>query len=406
MLKSSLKIVRQVADFFDRNVNVVLVIAMVLIIIRFFWLNYDNWQSGSISNGQPGVKYWLDSDRYMDGADKLIDGEGFVGRENQYIGYMAVIALLKIVGADIAWIVIFQIIVALFAAWALYYSAKKFGKSRLAGLFAAGLFLCNPFIVQWHQYVLTESLYTSFVILFLWSLIRLTDKIMFKTVLISCLLLIITMLIRPNGWILLPVFIIFLISILNLSKKVKVFTAAGIFILFVVGVLSIGTMRTAVNITAPVKNMRDGVTVWQHHELYLDMPQEPELYNDNLNSGVKYISRHPFSVIKLGFVRAGYTLIHIRPFHSLKYKLRVLWLLLPVYLLAFIAIFKEKKNKITFVSLLIIAGHLLVVALTYAEHDSRFDIYILPVFYLLAAGGFSIVIKFLRTKIAELTALS
>lgn len=406
LLKSSLNIRRKIVAFFDRNSSVILVIAMALIVVRFFWLNYDNWQSGSISNGEPGVKYWLDSGRYIDGADKLIDRERFVGRENQYVGYLAVIALLKVVGADIVWVVIIQIIIALLAAVTLYFSALKFTKSRLAGLLASGLFLCNPFIVQWHQYVLTESLYTSFIILFLWSLIRLANKINIKNIFISVLLLIVTMSIRPNGWILLPVFIIFLIFVLNLKRKIKFFAAAGVFTLFIVSILSIGTMRNAVNITAPVKNLQDGVTVWQHHELYLDMPQNPELYNDNISSGAKYIFRHPFSVIKLGVVRAGYSLIHIRPYHSPKYKLRVLWLLVPVYLLSLVAIFSEQKNKITFASLLIIIGHLLIVALTYAEHDSRFDIYILPVFYLLAAAGFSTIIGCFRQKIVKLTSQS
>jgi hypothetical protein len=118
------------------------------------------------------------------------------------------------------------------------------------------------------------------------------------------------------------------------------------------------------------------------------MPQEPELKNDNLADGVKYILRHPFASIKLGVVRAGYTLIHIRPYHSFEYKLRVLFWVIPAYLLAIGGFLFFKKEKISLAALLIIAGHLLVVALSYAEHDSRFDIYILPIFYSLAGAGF------------------
>jgi Gpi18-like mannosyltransferase len=398
LYNSIVKIFGNAVIFYKRNETLIFFIVVALIFLRFIWLNVVNWQTGYISNGEPGLKYWLDSGRYISGAEKLISGGDFIDRENQYLGYMAVLAALKLTGLSLVWIVVIQILVAILAAAALFDSAIKFGVGKISALVAVALFLCNPFIVQWHQYVLTESLYTSFVILFLWSIIRIYYQTNSKNILLSAAILVFTLLLRPNGWILLPVFVIFLILCFKLNMRNKVLLAVGIFLAFFVGIVSIGTLSDAVKITAPAKNMQDGVTVWQHHELYLDMPKEPDLYSDNLQDGFRYCLRHPDSVLKLGITRAGYTLVHIRPYHSIKYKMRVLFWVLPAYLLAIFGIICKRKYKITYAALMVIIAHLLVVALTYAEHDSRFDIYILPVFYLLAAAGVESVISLLRNR--------
>lgn len=51
---------------------------------------------------------------------------------------------------------------------------------------------------------------------------------------------------------------------------------------------------------------------------------------------------------------------------------------LPAYLLTIIALVKFWRRKLIKLGFWFIATHLIVIALSYAEHDSRFDIYILP----------------------------
>ncbi len=374
--------------FFKKNEKLIIIITIGLVVLRFAWLNYINWQSGEISNGMPGIKFWLDTDRYIGGAEKIINGAAFEYRENQFIGYMSVIAVTKILNLPLGSVIIIQLITALLAALALFDSTKMLCGSKWAGIVAAALYLSNPFIVQWHQYILTESLYSSFVIFSFWSLARLVKNKKPLNYILSVLILICTIFLRPNGWILLPVFALFYFIISDLSRRIKFIMAAVAILVFLLGASSIRVFKSSIQITTPLENLQKGVTVWEHHELYLNMPQEPELKNDNLADGVKYILRHPFASIKLGVVRAGYTLIHIRPYHSFEYKLRVLFWVIPAYLLAIGGFLFFKKEKISLAALLIIAGHLLVVALSYAEHDSRFDIYILPIFYSLAGAGF------------------
>ena len=374
-------------DYVRKNKTYLLIIAFAIILIRFFWLIYINWQFGELSNGMSGIKLWLDSDRYLSGADSIINGEPLVGRQIQFIGYMLFIAAIKLLNLPIEYVAVFQVLIAIIAAYALYDLAKSLSNSKIAGFVAASLFLANPFIVSWHIYILTESLYTSFVILSFWSLSKVILIKKLKYYLLSVLILLITMFIRPNGWILFPIFLCVYIVSFNLKKLTQKLAIASVLLVFVGILASVSLFQKSIEITTPTQIMKKGVVVWGHDELNIKMPQDSVDYRTAWTSGFKYVLRHPLACIKLAAYRVGYTLIHIRPYHSVKYKLRVLFWIIPAYLLTIIGILKYRKKTITKVGIFIILGHLLVVALTYAEHDSRFDVYILPVFYLFAGLG-------------------
>jgi 4-amino-4-deoxy-L-arabinose transferase-like glycosyltransferase len=392
-------IVKQSIEFFKKHEKAILIVACGLVVLRFAWLNYINWHSGAISNGMPGIKYWLDTGRYIGGAEKIINGTAFEHRENQFLGYMLLISVTKILNLPLVSIVIIQVLTALLAAWALFDIGNKLANNKYAGFIAAALFLCNPFIVQWHQYILTESLYTSFVIFSFWSLANILKNKKPLNYVLSVAILISTMLLRPNGWILLPVFVIFYFITSGFERRTKLILAGITIMIFIITATSVSVFRNSIQITTPMQNLQNGVTVWNHPELAVKMPKEPNLNNDKLSDGIKYVARHPLSSLKLGAIRASYTLIHIRPYHSINYKIRVLMWIIPAYIFAIIGLFAHRKKQITLAGLLIIAGHLLVVALTYAEHDSRFDIYILSVFYIFAGAGIVSVLRKLHCLI-------
>lgn len=386
----------EIKQFLITHKKWVQLLVLIVIALRFVWLNAINLQSGEISNGLSGIKYWLDSDRYLLGAERVLSGDGLEGREFQFLGYILIIAFLKLFSLPDAAIVILQLGLAGFAAFALYDTVKSGSQSKLAGLFAVALFLCNPFIVKWHLYILTESVYTSMVILFLWRLVKMVKTPGIKNIIFASIILLITMFVRPNGWILIPVFLGFLIHTFSLNKYLKISLIALSFFAFVMTMGAVNTFRDSIQITTPVDNLQSGITVWGHPELNLEMPQSENLENDDWVGGLAYVIRYPLASIKLGFVRVGYTLMHIRPYHSIAYKLRVLFWILPAYLLSLFALKYIRRKPEVFAGLLIILAHLFVVAVSYAEHDSRFDIYILPIFYMLSAIGLSDLIARLK----------
>jgi len=87
---------------------------------RFFYLNYINWTSGALCTGEGGIQYGYDAWRYLDGADRVINHQAFIIGEEKYIGYSLLIAFVKILGLDLSFVLIMQLIFALLASLALY----------------------------------------------------------------------------------------------------------------------------------------------------------------------------------------------------------------------------------------------------------------------------------------------
>ncbi len=379
------KILKNIVAVFHANKRLIFILILAFSILRFFWLNYINWENGAISNGQPGVKIWLDSGRYIYGAEKLLSDIELEGREKQFFGYILFLTFFKFFNIPLEYVVAFQILFALIASFVIYTLVFQATTSKFGALFSAALFLNNPFIVQWHQYILTESLYTSLVVFCFWGFFKLYENFSFKNIAISLLIVLITLSVRPNGWILIPIFVWIFIN--RYFKKYSLMILFSIFLLLVITAALIPGLKNQIQITTPIENLQNGVTVWDHPELYINMPQYPDLDIADWTSGVKYIVKHPFASLKLGLTRVGYSLIHVRPYHSPKYQIRVLFWIIPAYFLFIVGLFFVRKKPIYKIGILIILSHLLIIFLTYAEHDSRFDIYILPVFYILSGVG-------------------
>lgn len=399
MNQKQAKTIKSILVWCESNRNLLLWSGVSLLLLWFLRLNYINWDTGALSNGLHGVKHWLDTDRYTGGAESIINGTPLVGRQIQFVGYMIVIAITKMLGLPIESVAIIQILTAVLAAFALFDATKTISSSTLAGFVASALFLANPFLVSWHMYVLTESLYTSFVIFSFWSLVKLYHNRKLKNYFVAIAILVPTMFIRPNGWILLPIFIGFIIITLSVSKKTKLFSALGAVVVFVLAMSFLPIFNKSIQITTPVENLQKGITVWGHDELSVEMPQDSDIERDNWVGGVKYIFKHPIPTIKLATLRVGYSLIHIRPYHSTKYQLRVLFWILPAYLLTLIAIWFYRKKREILIPIAVVLAHLFVIAVSYAEHDSRFDIYILPIFYCMAGWGFYKIISNVKNRL-------
>jgi len=368
-------------------------IFLIAIMFRFIYLNYMNWKYGYFTTGIPGIQYWLDSERYLLGAESILNGTSIIGRGNQYFGYMIFIALIKFIGLPLKFVIVFQIIISIIAAFTLFNLAKYITGNSISGYVAISLYILNPFINTWHTFILTESLYSSFVIFSCWAFYKALNSRSYKYIILFIIILLATIFIRPNGWIFLPIFIYFFIFYSKLKLKVKISSVIIIFFSFIILANSIPTLQKAINVTTPVELMKKGEVIWGHPELRIEMPTEEIKNQENWSQGYKYIIKHPFSCTKLAFLRIGNMFIQIRPHHSIIYKAHILLWIIPAYFLAFLGIIKYRKSMIIRIVLAVIVGHAFIVALTYATHESRFLIYILPIIYLLSGCGFVSVLQ-------------
>lgn len=375
------------------NKKIIKYIFLVAIMFRFIYLNYMNWKYGYFTTGIPGVQYWLDSERYLLGAESILNGTSIIGRGNQYFGYMIFIALIKFIGLPLEFVLIFQIIISIIAAFTLFNLAKYITGNSISGYVAISLYMLNPFINTWHTFILTESLYSSCVIFSCWAFYKVLKFRSYKYIIIFIIILLSTIFIRPNGWIFLPIFICFFIFYSKLKLKVKISSVIIIFFSFIILANSIPTLQKAINVTTPIELMKKGEVIWGHPELRTEMPKEEIKNQENWSQGYKYIIKHPFACSKLAFLRVGNMFIQVRSHHSTIYKAHILLWIIPAYFLAFLGIIKYRKSMIMRIFLAVIVGHAFIVALTYATHESRFLIYILPLIYLLSGCGFISVLQ-------------
>ena len=146
-----------------------------------------------------------DSGRYTSGADRWVSNEPLVGKQASYLGYILVLAGLRTWSLAYDWVMPVQLLFTAAAACAAFGLGRDVA-GRLAGFLAALWLVENPDIAIWNRYLLTDSLYISSLVITLWAWHR--AVIRWKPVLLvaAVMLLLWTMTIRPNGWILLPPF--------------------------------------------------------------------------------------------------------------------------------------------------------------------------------------------------------
>jgi 4-amino-4-deoxy-L-arabinose transferase-like glycosyltransferase len=394
--KTSVRKVPTWLDWVYRNKGICLGVIAALALIRFGYLIYYNWTCGN--TGTSGVQYYVDSYRYLDGANQLLKHQPFGHKQVEYSGYIALLAFVKWATLPLEVVIAIQVIMALVSSWFLYDMAKSITGSRAAGIIAFGLYLANPFIAVWHLYILTESLYTSFLIIVVWSIGRALQQGSYKFCLLAFSMVCITATIRPNGWILFPTIGCLLILKSKYKPLIKYTGTLAVITLFAVGVACFPPSNKVIQNVEKGVAMNDlltnGEVVWGHKELRLNMPQDSALQQANWTSSYMYILKHPFACTKLGAYRISSELLELnRLWYSTKYHILLLLWLWPAYLLAIIGAVRFKSSVNVKTALFIILGHLLIIALTYAEHEHRFLNYFLPLIYLLSACGISGVVN-------------
>jgi 4-amino-4-deoxy-L-arabinose transferase-like glycosyltransferase len=338
------------------------------------------------------VVYWItgvhrggDAKRYLDGATNLLAHLPLTGKQSSYIGYILVVALLKVLNVGTNTIVYIQILIASLAGLAVYELGRDLA-GKTVGLLAALFFIFNFDIVRWHTYLLTDSLYISFVIISTWS-IHLALKRGKWFYLMSLLAIIFTALIRPNGWLFLIIAPIYWLTQADLANWKK---GAGVFIILaciLAGVLFAPNLSKGVQAERPDQWLKEGVIIWGYDAWRFPMPVDATSDGGGLLSGIRYGLNHPVASIGLALGRVAVEVLHIRPFYSLVHNGIVLLLMIPIYILSIIGYFRTRSRPVTSLLAIVIICHLALVGLFFADWDGRFILYVFPLFCVLASVG-------------------
>jgi 4-amino-4-deoxy-L-arabinose transferase-like glycosyltransferase len=314
-----------------------------------------------------GVRRGVDTGRYEAAASDLLAGRLFRGPAGWvYLGYNGLLAIAEAVGAGQLGVIAFQFLAAACAAMALYDLGRDIG-GRWVGLLAAGFFVLDYDIARWHLYLLTDSAYLSLVVIATWAAHQAVGRSAGAYLAASAVALL-TALIRPNGWVMIPIVATYWIIRSAMRNAVKVAAAAALLIVCGVGVAAFAAVQFG-RAAPPPRVLGAGQVNVQRLPFARVMT-----IRDRLNP-----ARMPMRLLE--------ELGHLRREFSVRHKVFVVAMLTAVYPLAIYGFARSRGQPVARLMATVVACHLMVVTITFSDRDGRYLLYIFPFLVVFAARG-------------------
>lgn len=350
-----------------------LLLAGLLLLVNGFFLLRD------------GVRLGGDSPTYIRGAEYLLQGRLFAARPGLWLVYESVIALCQSVGIGLRGVVAVQLVVVAIAAWALHSLTRQLA-GDWAGFAATGLFVANPDLARFNAYILTDSLYTSLVIIAAWGIHR-AGEARGGWYPFAALILLIAALLRPNGWFLVPIAAVYWIVRAVPERRARSLALGALALALAVGIAALPALRSGVDFEHPSSYLQRGDIVSEYTGLLLPMPNEPRIEGQGeLVATLGYAIRHPWPTALLMVARVGAELLHIRPFYSTMHNALIVIYLWPLYILAGIGFLRVRNMPLGALLAAVIASHLLFPVFLGADWDGRYLLFTLPLIGVFSAS--------------------
>ncbi|MEQ9403253.1 MAG: hypothetical protein RIM99_06710 [Cyclobacteriaceae bacterium] len=342
-----------------------------------------------------GVKVMSDSTRYIDWAENLwSSGLSTYQWRFWYISYVLFLAILLPLG--LKGVIFFQVAISSLACFAIYFLTVKLSSNKLTALLASLMYLFWIEIPGWNMFILTESLFTSMIVLTVFFAMKFN-----RINQLLCLLPLIafTILIRPMGvtvLIALGFFFYYHFNChLNLTrlKKVSFISTGLLFLLVFFYFLLEGNPDVHFYYAR-------GQVVWGADQMdflkdnpWLVVDNSQVIYPDrSLTSTEKFFE---FTLTNFSFQlelfskKLLFFIIHIKPYYSLSHNLFIGFTLFPVYGFCIYGLATDRTNpgmKYFTISLFLLNA--LMTGLTVESWDGRFLIPTLPCIFIYASIGF------------------
>jgi hypothetical protein len=346
-----------------------------------------------------GVRVGSDSGRYIAGGQAILAGR-FSDGPPGYRGYEVVVALCEWLGVGLAGVIGLQVLAASCSVVALYWIGCRIAGDR-AGVAAVALQCLNIDTARWHSYVLTESLYTSGLVLTVWATHWATRSsegsanARARRYVLAALVLLATASVRPEGVVLVPVVVTYWVTrVVSTPSPRRVALAAATFaaVSGIVSLVSVSSARYGTRLAADATLLREGFVVYGYDGWRVPMPTAAAAAETESHAlgAVSYVVRHPVAYGQLALARVGAELAHVRPFHSTRHNVIALLALLPLYGLAVVGGLRARDRAIARLLVAVVVAHLAIVAVTFADWDGRFLSHVLPLVIALAASGLAV----------------
>lgn len=323
-----------------------------------------------------GIQTGGDSERYTTAAARVSGGE--VPTENKatsYLGFAAVLAATIAITGRPEPIVALNIIAVALAASAVFAMAQRLFGFR-GGVIAAALLIMNVELAMWSSFILTDALYLSLVTIATF-LIYVAGEKKGAAFIPGILLVAFAASIRPNGWLMIPIAVGYWLGRL---------AAAGL-VLVAIAIMTLGpAMRDGTQVERLETALTEGRVIFGSDAWRVPMPpadQPPA----NWSEGLRYAVGHPLASARLALTRIGTEILHVRPSYSATHNLAVVAFYLPMYAFAILGFMRVRHHPLAQLVGVVVAAHLGLVGLTFADFDGRFLLHVVPLVGTLASGG-------------------
>ena len=332
-----------------------------------------------------GIRHGGDTPLYLAGATTLLRGQPLSGVANAYAGYMRFVAWHERLGVGEPGLIVTQILLSGLAMLALYDASRRMA-GRVAGFIAASVYAINVDVLRFNDYVLTDSVFTSGLVLTIYAALRAFDARSFHWGTLAVVLALTLATVRMNGWWLLPAVCLFLL-LTWIRGRLGLWVAATCLIVAVAigGILLTLRHSGATSGLGPL--LYEGWVIGDDVSSRLPMPDPGPLQQPRLSAAPRYLAQHPVACGRLVMTRIGVELAHVRPFYSRAHNLAIMFVYPLLYGLAVLGWRRSRREPFAWLCLGLVGLHLSLVGLTCADWDGRFLLMVLPLVMLWSAVG-------------------
>jgi len=336
-----------------------------------------------------GIRFGIDSERYVEIAEALVQGSWPHGTDIFYISYCLLIAGLQLLGLGPVWMVLVQIILAGLSLIGIYNIVRIIGGNNMTSWLACLLYILWFKFHQWNLIVYTDSLFTSSVILAIWALITANNRLRYV---VAFGLIAFSVFIRPSG-------IGFLFAIsgymlckqLNFEKgRMRIMLSASLLLMIISGAF----LNTILKDFVPsfLDSYKKAEIIYPGISLGIQKQDGliiPEGQSQPFTQLLVFTFQNPIYMIKISTLKAILFIGHVKPYYSLLHNLFIGFFLYPIYVFAVVGARQIQEKRIQLFIGVFVGFSLLTVSLTSENWDGRFLLPVLPWISMLASFGLS-----------------
>ena len=341
-----------------------------------------------------GIKYAIDTSRFDAEASAWINGTFEPSYRMWYAGYIAVLVICKSLFHSIYPSILFQYILSTVATIYFYKGLQNLFKNTKIAFYSTVLVIGYFPIQQWNTCLLTESIFISLVLLFVWALsIEKNSRKWFILLLISIL----ATSLRPNGGILLlNTCAIYYFQQIKRDKRLLL-----LFSISIVIILLVLQNNTDTFYQFSLESFNKGEIICGYAHVPI---QNTYITNDSSSGSITkilhLITQHPIKSIQLYISRLVALWCDDREYYSLAHNLFIRCYLLFAYSMAVIGCVQYRKvyTKLFWATVLYCGLNSILVMITYADWDGRFLAPLLPMIFTWSGLGIYFSIQCLTHK--------